>query len=99
MTKRRNTKRLADGTLLTPAETSRILTEVETAIDAGDVFISYPRRGRPSLNGGATASPHVGFRLSPELKSKAEQLARLRGISVSELARQALEVMVANASR
>lgn len=55
------------------------------------------RRGRPSLNGKAAPSPHVGFRVSPELRDAAESLAREKGLTLSALARQALQEYVARA--
>lgn len=47
-------------------------------------------RGRPSLTGEASRSPQVTFRLSPELKDKAEELAAREGKRVSDIARDAL---------
>jgi hypothetical protein len=54
------------------------------------------RRGRPSLNGKPEPSPHVGFRVSPELRDRATELARQRGVSLSQLARDALEQYVSH---
>ncbi|MFM1965006.1 MAG: hypothetical protein RL134_731 [Actinomycetota bacterium] len=53
------------------------------------------RGGRPSRNGKPTPSPHVGFRVSPELREQADHLARRQGIILSQLAREALEHYVA----
>jgi hypothetical protein len=47
-------------------------------------------RGRPSLTGHASRSPQVTFRLPPELKDKAEELAAREGKRVSDVARDAL---------
>lgn len=55
------------------------------------------RRGRPSLNGQPAPSPHVGFRVSPELREQADALARSRGVTLSQLAREALEQYVKGA--
>lgn len=49
------------------------------------------RGGRPSVHGGSGASPHVAFRLSPEVRRRAEAEASRRGVSISQLAREALE--------
>jgi hypothetical protein len=49
------------------------------------------RAGRPSLHGGAGRSPQVAFRLPASSRARAEALARARGITVSQLAREALE--------
>lgn len=55
------------------------------------------RRGRRSLNGQPAPSPHVGFRVSPELREQADALARSRGVTLSQLAREALEQYVKGA--
>lgn len=49
------------------------------------------RAGRPSLTGRSVHSPQVPFRVTPELKARAEHEARLRGTTVSQLAREAFE--------
>jgi hypothetical protein len=57
-----------------------------------DAEVTFPRRaGRPSLSGSGVVSPQVTFRLSPELRAAAEELAAERGTTVSVLAREALE--------
>ena len=50
--------------------------------------------GRPSLTGEAKHSPHVSFRVTPELKAKAMREAEARGMTVSQLARQAFEAFL-----
>lgn len=47
--------------------------------------------GRPSLHGGRGHSPTVAFRLSQSARERAEEVAQQRGITVSQLAREALE--------
>lgn len=79
------------------ATVDRIVSEVEAAVVAGRGAVTYPRKGRPSLTGKPTASPSVGFRVTPELRAQAEDVAKRRGISVSELARKALEEYVRKA--
>lgn len=54
------------------------------------------RAGRPSLTGTSAHSPHVSFRIPPELKARAEQAARERGTTVSKLAREAFERFLAS---
>jgi hypothetical protein len=49
--------------------------------------------GRPSLSG-AGSSPRVSFRLSAETRQAAEKIAEQQGVSLSELARHALEELV-----
>lgn len=66
----------------------RALSEVEEDI--------VRRAGRPSLTGRHQHSPHVSFRVTPELKTRAEQAARARGITVSQLAREAFERFLAS---
>lgn len=52
--------------------------------------------GRPSLAGGKGLSPRVSFRLPTEVRDAAEQLAEAEGVSLSTLARRALEDRVRN---
>lgn len=67
-----------------------ILDQIDEAIDAKKFIAIRTGRGRPSLTGSASVSPHVGFRLTPQMRTDAEQLAEQLGMSVSELARRAL---------
>ena len=89
--KAKETVTLKDGTVLDDEAADRIVAEVEEAVLAGRGSSSFPRKGRPSLTGRAAASPHVGFRVSPEARDEAEAIARERGVTVSALAREALE--------
>lgn len=54
------------------------------------------RSGRPSLTGKAQHSPHVSFRITPELKARAERAAKQQGTTVSKLAREAFERFLAS---
>lgn len=59
---------------------------------AGRVFVALDQRaGRPSLTGKALHSPQVTFRVTPELRARAEAEAKARGTTVSQLAREAFE--------
>ena len=82
---------------LTDEQVDQIVEETVEAALSGKGTWHYPQRGRPSLSGKAAASPHVGFRVSPELREQADALARRRGISLSQLAREALEHYVKGA--
>lgn len=88
---------LKDGTVLDEQTIDRIVADVEDAVLSGRGTVSFPRKGRPSLTGRAAASPHVGFRVTPELRDEAEAIARARGVTVSALAREALEEYVKKA--
>lgn len=55
-------------------------------------------RGRPSLTGRAEHSPHVSFRVTAELKDAAERRATREGRRVSDVAREALERYLRDAS-
>lgn len=68
-----------------------IIQEVDKAVDQGRFTVTYPRKGRPSLNGEATASPIIGFRIPPDLRLRAQDIANKEGLSLSELARKALQ--------
>lgn len=70
------------------AYVDRALAEVEEDVAR--------RAGRPSLTGESAHSPHVSFRITPELKARAEQAAREQGTTVSNLAREALEQYLAS---
>lgn len=48
------------------------------------------RSGRESLTGGGVHSPRVQFRVPEAVAAKAEHRARAEGITLSELAREAL---------
>lgn len=76
----------------------RIVAEVDKAIVDGRGAVTFPRRGRPSLTGRREASPNVGFRITPEMRALAQSVADKQGVSVSALARQALEDLLRRAS-
>lgn len=88
-----------DGHVITEDEAARVAREFEvddSALEGAE--ITFPRKaGRPSLAGGSGVSPQVTFRLSPSVRERAEQLAAARGTTVSALAREALEQLVAKA--
>lgn len=75
--------RLADGGRLTEDVAGQIVDQVRRAA------------GRPSLSGRATASPQIAFRVAPEVRQRAAELAAREGKTVSQLAREALEDRVA----
>jgi len=99
MTKRQSKESvtLKDGTVLDDDTVDRIVAEVDEAVLSGRGTVTFPRKGRPSLTGRAAASPHVGFRVTPELRDEAEAMAKARGLTVSALAREALEEYVKKA--
>ncbi|KPN47868.1 hypothetical protein [Mycobacterium intracellulare] len=71
--------RLADGTRLTPQVAEEVVEEVRRL------------GGRPSLSGKAAKSPQIAFRVAPEVRDRAAEVAAGEGKSVSQLAREALE--------
>jgi predicted HicB family RNase H-like nuclease len=75
--------RLADG--------SRLTQEI------ADSVVEQARRvaGRPSLSGNAEASPQIAFRVAPDVRDRAAQVAAREGKTISQLAREALEERVA----
>lgn len=97
MTKSRKHAEIVAGIEMTDENVDRLVEETIEAALREDAVWHYPQRGRPSLTGKAAASPHVGFRVSPELREQADALARSRGISLSQLAREALEQYVKGA--
>ncbi len=54
--------------------------------------------GRPSLSAQGTRSPQIAFRLPSAEREQARQLAEHQGITISELARRALEEHLHRAS-
>jgi predicted HicB family RNase H-like nuclease len=79
---RRDDVRLPDGTRLTD--------------DVVDDIVEQARRkgGRPSLTGKSAVSPRVSFRLTPDVRDRAANLADREGKTISQLAREALEARV-----
>jgi predicted HicB family RNase H-like nuclease len=66
------------------------LTEDDAEVIAERVL----RGGRPSLSGKSQHSPQVSLRVSPETRSKLEGIAAARQVTVSEVAREAIEQYV-----
>jgi len=76
--------RLADGTRLTN--------------ELAEEFIEESRRrvGRPSLSTQAVHSPQIAFRVPPNVRDRAAEVAASEGKTVSQLAREALERYLAS---
>lgn len=64
---------------------------IDTAYIENAIVEVHRAVGRPSLTGQAAESPHVSFRVSPQLRDQAQARAKREGKSVSTLAREALE--------
>jgi hypothetical protein len=79
--------RLADGTRLTTETAGQIVEQVRRAA------------GRPSLTGQGEHSPQVSARVPPELLDAVERYARLVGKTVSQVVREALELLTSTSSR
>ena len=63
---------------------------------AGEIVEEVRRTGgRPSLSGEATHSPQIAFRVPPEVRDRAAEVAAAAGKTVSQLAREALEARLA----
>jgi hypothetical protein len=72
----------------------RRITE-KRAKDIAEETLEKIGRGRPSLTGARVRSPQVSFRAPAELRAKAEARATREGKTVSQLAREALERLLA----
>lgn len=72
----------------------RRITE-KRAEDIAEETLKKIGRGRPSLTGAKVRSPQVSFRAPAELRAKAEARATREGKTVSQLAREALERLLA----
>jgi len=73
----------------------RRITE-EYAERAAEDALASVGRGRPSLTGAKEPSPQVTFRVTPELRAKANAEAARQGKRVSDVAREALERYLAS---
>jgi len=71
---------LPDGTVLDEKRAERW----------GEEIARTHSRGRPSLHGNSGASPEVRFRLEPQVKEQLDSLARDRGVTPSQVMREAL---------
>jgi hypothetical protein len=78
-----------------PIDDAYIAEAVEEA-EAGYDPATFRPIGRPSLTGEARHSPKVSFRVTDDLRERAEAEARARGCTVSQLAREALEQYLAS---
>ena len=71
--------RLRSGKRLTAKVAEEIVEEVRRT------------SGRPSLSGDPARSPQIAFRVAPEVRERAAEVAAAEGKTVSQLAREALE--------
>jgi predicted HicB family RNase H-like nuclease len=77
---------LKDGRRLTDELADQIAEETLAEVRRRNLI-----PGGKSLSGGAVHSPRVQFRVPEELRSQAERVADDEGVSLSALARHALE--------
>lgn len=83
--------RLKDGRRLTNKLAEQLAEETLAAVRTRNLV-----PGRKSLSGGGVHSPRVQFRVPDSLRAAAEQRAIEKGVSLSELAREALEHYLAS---
>ena len=76
----KNPLTLPDGTILDEAR----------AEEMGEEIARKHLRGRPSLHGDPGTSPEVRFRLEPHVKAELDSFARDRGVTPSQVMRDAL---------
>jgi len=87
------------GKKFSEAQALATAVEIEKAddlLESGTVIYVRPV-GRPPL-GNVGISPQITFRVPRATREKAEMLAASEGVSVSALARQALEEFISRAS-
>ena len=77
---------LSDGTRLTEAKAEQLAAEVLAEVRRRNLV-----PGGKSLNGDGSHSPRVQFRVPEEIREQAQSRAAAEGISLSALARRALE--------
>lgn len=73
---------LPDGTLL----------DEKRAEQWGEEIAQKHLRGRPSLHGESGSSPEVRFRLEPRVKDELDSYAARRGVTPSQVMREALRM-------
>jgi predicted HicB family RNase H-like nuclease len=83
--------RLKDGRLLTDELAEQLAEETLAEVRRRNLT-----PGRKSLSGGNIHSPRVQFRVPESLRAVAEQRAAAEGVSLSTLAREALEHYLAS---
>jgi hypothetical protein len=74
--------------------TDELADQLADEAEAGYNLTPTKRVGRKSLGGAAGVSPRVNFRMTAELQARAQARAAREGKTVSELAREALEVFL-----
>jgi len=96
---RDKTWKLKSGSHITEADARAMAEEFENSdVDRSSMDVLFPRRaGRPSLTGQSEESPQVSFRVSQDVREKAQREAAKQGTTVSALAREALESYLRNA--
>lgn len=77
------------GDLLGEHEIEALADEAQAGYDLS--HSRWLKVGRPALGELAGESPRIGFRASKDLQNAAQSRARAEGISVSALAREAME--------
>lgn len=84
------------GGTIGEADAERMAAEFEKEdLDFADA--EYPRRrGRPSLTGRGERSPQITFRLDAEMLQRASVVARRDGVTLSALARRALDAFLSS---
>jgi|SRR5664279_6645804 len=82
---------LSDGTRLTEAKAEQLAAHVLAEVRRRNL-----RPGGKSLNGDGSHSPRVQFRVPEEIREQAQSRAAAEGISLSALARRALERYLAS---
>lgn len=78
-------------------EDVRLLGGKRLTDQVADEIVEDVRRagGRPSLSGEPARSPQIAFRVPAELRDRAAAVAAAQGKTVSQLAREALEALLA----
>ncbi len=70
------------------------LTEGRAEALVEEALEQLPGRDRPSLSGKSQKSPQIGVRLPPDIRLRLERCAESEGKSLSQLAREAIELYV-----
>jgi predicted HicB family RNase H-like nuclease len=82
---------LPDGRVIDNAGAEKLVEETYEELRRRNLI-----PGRKSLSGGSKHSPRVQFRVPDDIREKAERRAREKGVTLSVLAREALEQYLAS---
>lgn len=88
---------IVDGDRLTDADAQEWAAELEVRDRSNDRSLANLIPGRKSLSGDGKHSPVVNVRVSEVTRFRLEEIANQRGVSVSRIAREAIDAYLSGA--